>query len=580
MYPRACLALLMLGAIGCNAVESSSTPQSLQAIAKDLFVSQPTIGPNPIERAPLIAIIEFQSPVDVIPSLIISDGEREWEQPWRVSAARKHRIAALGLRPDRKHSIRVRATVPESDQSQLSEPLEFQTPPLPESFPPLHVVRAEPEKMEPGVTLFAVNIWRDSVSILDYGYIIALDARGDVVWYCHTADRIADMRILKNGNIVYQHGNYRYVYEIDIMGRDIRRWVGTNLTQLPTEDSIPIEIDTTHHDMLELPNGNFMTLATELQHFNQFPTSEFDADAPWEPADVVCDTIVEFDSKTGKIVERFHLTDILDRRRFGYISLGSFWKDKYNDDGTISRDWSHANALSYVPDEDAVIVSSRHLDFIMKLDWKTKKIRWIFGDPSGWSEPWHKYLLKQKGEEFGWCYHAHSPQLTPRGTLMVYDNGNYRARPFDQATPAIQNRSRVVEFRIDEEAMTVEKIFEYDGGKEDRFYCPFYCEADWLPKTQNILVTDGGHVELEDGTPHDDVPGERQWARIFEITRDNPPQRVFEIKFDSGLGNPFGWSIYRAMRIPNLYDGFRIDPPAEDENHQLIERGPHVKREG
>ena len=57
----------------------------------------------------------------------------------------------------------------------------------------------------------------------------------------------------------------------------------------------------------------------------------------------------------------------------------------------------------------------------------------------------------------------------------MYDNGNYRARPFDRATLAPQNRSRVVEFAVDEQAMTVRQIYEYDGGDVERFYCPFYC---------------------------------------------------------------------------------------------------------
>lgn len=574
MITSLCLCCFCL--TGCSSESRRSA--SKDRIINGLFVGQPTIRANPIERVPLVAIIDFESPVDVIPSLEISDGDRQWEQPWPVVPAKKHRIAVMGMRPDREHTIRVRADTPGGGQSQLSDPLKFTTPPLPKNFPPLEIVRADPEKMEPGITLFAANIWRESVSILDYGYIVAVDNEGEVVWFCHTNDRIADMRILKNGHILYQHGNYRYAYEIDIMGRDINRWVATNLTMSPSKDSIPIKIDTLHHDLMELPNGNFMTLATEIHEFDNYPTSEFDADAPTAPAHVVCDAVIEFDAETGKIVERFHLKDILDPNRIGYISLGSFWKDKYNDFiGATSRDWSHANAIVYLPNEDAMIISFRHLDCIFKLDWKTKEIKWIFGDPDGWGEKWQKYLLKPKGD-FKWTYHQHSPQVTPRGTIMLYDNGNYRARPFNKATMAVDNRSRILEFKIDEEAMTVETVFEYDGGTEESFYSPFYCEADWMSKTKNILVTDGGHIETEDGTPHDDVPGERQWARLFEITRDSPPEKVFEVRLDSGLGSPFGWSVYRATRLRNLYQGFRIAPPSETEDILLFDRSRHIKR--
>lgn len=567
-----CVLIVSFYSIGC----ANLTADGGKVDADGLFLKQPTIRANPVERAPLIAIIEFEASEEVVPSLEISDGDRTWRQPWRVKAAKKHRIAALGLRPDREHSIRVRVES-EQQESELSEPLSFRTPPLPNDFPPLKTIQSSPERMEPGLTFFAVNLWRESISLLDYGYIVALDAAGEVVWFCQTQDRIADMRILKSGNLLYQHGSYRYAYEIDILGQDVRRWYATELTLAPDDDAIPVEVDTMHHDLLEMPNGHFMTLTTELQEFAEYPTSEFEPDAPWAPAHVVCDAVVEFEPDTGKVIERLPLTNLLDRKRFGYMALSGFWKDKYNDRiDDLSRDWSHANALIFVPEENAVIVSFRHLDCMMKIDWRSKQIRWIFGDPDGWGEAWQKYLLKPVGD-LQWTYHQHSPQLTPRGTLMIYDNGNYRARPFNKPTMAVDNQSRVVEFEIDEENMTVKQIFEYAGSSHDRFYCPFYCEADWMPETKNILVTDGGHIELADGTPNDDVPAERQWARIFEITRDNPPEKVFEVVCDSGLGSPFGWSIYRANRIPNLYDPFRIDPAGIDEEIKIFDRSPHQK---
>ncbi len=556
--------------------ESQSEPPKLGT--HSLFVGQPEIRPNPIERAPLIAIVDFESQQAVNVVVEVDDGSKSWQQPWKASPTTQHSIPILGMRPDREHTIRIRIGVPGTDEQDVSEPLSFRTPPLPISFPPLETLISKPEKMEPGVTFFAVNLWRDSTSMLDYGFIVALDSEGQVVWYCNTEDRIADMRVLRNGHLLYQQGSYRYLYEIDLLGRDHRRWVATNLTHVPGEDFIPVAVDTMHHDTLEMTNGNFLTLTTELREFADFPTSEFDPDAPWASAHVVCDTVVEFDPATGKIADQLHLVNLLDRRRFGYMALSGFWKDKYNDlIGDLSRDWSHANALLYVPEENAIVVSFRHLDCLMKIDWESKKIRWILGDPDGWGKPWKPYLLKPKGD-LEWSYHQHSPQFTPRGTLMMYDNGNYRARPFNEATMAPQNQSRVVEFQIDEEAMTVEQVYEFRGTQGDEFYCPFYCEADWLPITQNILVTDGGHIELEDGTPSDDVPAERQWARIFEITRTNPPEKVFEVTCDSGLGSEYGWSIYRANRFPNLYDGFSLEPPAKDAKIELFDRKPHIKK--
>ncbi len=561
---------------GC--IEGSSARRAREAFeAGRLFVAQPTIRPNPIERVPLVAIVDIEASTNVTAALRIDDGVRSWRQPWPSAASQRHRVAAIGLKPDRKHTIRVELNAPEAGQTQLSEPLEFTTPPLPDSFPPLKVELANPEKMEPGLTMFAANIWRDSISVLDYGYIVIVDELGEVVWFCRTDDRIADMRILDNGHILYQHGNYRYAYEIDIMGRDIHRWIGTNLTIAPDKESIRVDIDTTHHDLLQMPDGDLLTLATELQDFDSFPTSEFDSEAAPAPAKVVCDAVVKFDKETGEIQERFHLRDVLDEQRIGYISLGGFWKDKYDYlIGEKARDWSHANSLLYLPEENAIIVSFRHLDCIYKIDWKTKEVKWILGNPDGWHPRFEKLLLKPK-QDFDWFYHQHSPQLTPQGTLLLYDNGNYRARPFHEATMAPDNRSRVLELKIDEAAMTFETVYEYNGGDSNPFYCPFYCEADWLPKTNNLLITDGGHIETAGGTPDDDVPADRQWARIFEISREHDDEVVFEISLDSGIGSSFGWSIYRANRIPDLISPFRIAPPSDEEEVRLFPRIRHIK---
>ena len=569
--------ILLLSCISVAADETRDRSSTADD-STSLFVGPPMIYANPVERCPLIAIIEIEASQPVVPTLEISDGLHHWQQPWPVSPARKHRIAALGLRPDREHLIRVRLQA-EDQRAELGPLLTFRTPPLPANFPPLVTVHSRPQRMEPGLTLFSVNVWRNSVSMLDYGYLIALDNQGEVVWYCDTQDRVADIQILDNGHLLYLHGNYRYAYEIDILGRDIRRWYGERLTEPPDSRAIGLDVDTLHHEVFELPNKNFMTLATELVDFEEFPTSELDPTAPWKPAHVVCDRIVEFQPDNGQIVNELDLLDVLDPKRFGYMALSGFWKDKYNARiDSPSRDWSHANALKYVADENAVIVSLRHLDCVIKIDWETKQILWILGDPEGWGAAWQDRLLKPVGD-LQWPYHQHSPQLTPHGTLLMFDNGNYRARPYHTATLAVDNHSRVVEFEIDEQAMTVKQVFEFDGVMGERFYSPFYGEADWLPQTENLLVTDGGHIELEDGTPHDDVPAERQWARIFEITRDSPPREVFEVRCDSGYRSPFGWSIYRASRIANLLDPFAIDPPAASEDVSLLSRGPHKDRE-
>lgn len=581
------LTILMFSMLGCSqTIETTAEiiEQTAEKPAVSLFAKQPTIRPNPQRRAPLVALVDVWATTSVNAELLISDGKNEWSIPGASEPRVDQTVIAHSMRPDRTHQVRVKLTEPETGVAEVSEPLEFVTPKLPKSFPPLEVVVAKSQEVEPGVLLFPVNLWRDDKSMMDFGYLIALNEQGEVIWYLNSGHRTADVRRLSNGHILFQHGNYRYAFEIDLLGNVVRQWHADRLTLPPHERSIPVDIDTMHHEIAEHPNGNFYTLSTDLKKWEKFPTSVRDPGAPWKPAYVVTDQLIEFEPATGNVVRRLELTDYLDKERFGYLSLGGFWKPKYNKRiKDYSRDWSHANALVLLPEEEAVIVSFRHHDCLIKIDLKTEKIVWILGTPDGWGKEWQKHFLKPVGRIFEWPYHQHGPQVTPDGNLRMYDNGNYRARPFEPQLPGSQNRSRVVEYEIDEEKMTVRQVWEYDGGQDGKFYCPFYCEADLLPQTGNYLITDGGHIELEDGTPYNEVPGKHQWARIFEIKGKTPHEKVFEVKFESPLRSRYGWSIYRSMKLKSLsditVDFDRIPEPVDPAAGEFEERNSDTDNE-
>ena len=42
----------------------------------------------------------------------------------------------------------------------------------------------------------------------------------------------------------------------------------------------------------------------------------------------------------------------------------------------------------------------------------------------------------------------------------------------------------------------------------------------------------------------------RHWARIFEVTHDQPARKVWEIVIDDPT---MGWAVYRSQRFPDLY---------------------------
>jgi arylsulfate sulfotransferase len=173
---------------------------------------------------------------------------------------------------------------------------------------------------------------------------------------------------------------------------------------------------------------------------------------------------------------------------------------------------------------------------------------WILGTHDGWKEAWRPLLLKPEGP-FEWAFHAHGVELTPGRTILAFDNGNSRAMPFAAEMSTEQSYSRAVEFAIDEATKQVRQAWSYGGPGEDRFFSGFLGDADHLPHTGNVLITDGARV----------VPGREEggkktpahnWARIVEVTRTQPAEKVFELVVDDQP--PGGWRIYRAERLASL----------------------------
>ena len=110
--------------------------------------------------------------------------------------------------------------------------------------------------------------------------------------------------------------------------------------------------------------------------------------------------------------------------------------------------------------------------------------------------------------------------------------------------------SRVVEYAVNEETMEVSEAWVYGGPGEDAFHSRYLSDADWLPVTGNVLITDGARETDAEGISVG--PNEaRRWARIVEVTHTEPAEKVFELLLEEDPG--FGVHLYRAQRLPSLY---------------------------
>ena len=507
--------------------------------------------PNPNPRAPLALLGRLESDRPVRARVVLDDGERaEILERWGELELERE-LLVLGLRPATDYAVRVEVEDAEGRRAS-SSPWAWRSPPLPQGFPGLQRTVSRPALMEPGVTLSPAQRWPGrGEPDRDLGALLALDARGEVVWFFEAPHAISEAKRLASGNLLYYHSARGNVVELDMLGNVVREWYTTRLPgTVAPPNGIPIDASTIHHDVQELPSGNFLALSTELRRFESYPSSEDDPTAPRGPARVVGDVILEY-RPDGAVVNRWPVLDLLDPYRIGYESLDSgFWQSVYQHvPEEPLRDWAHVNSVHYDERDHALIVSSYHQDSVFKLDLASGKLRWILGFPTGWGERWAPLVLTPVGDGL-YPFHQHSARLTPQRTLLLFDNGKYRALPFAPKQPPEECFSRAVEFAIDEERGEFRELWSYGGRPGEWFFTPFLGETDWLPKTGNVLVTDGGRVQQPDGRPGFHPAQGRKWARIAEVTHETPARVVFEVRLDEpGMG----WTVYRSERLASLY---------------------------
>jgi arylsulfate sulfotransferase len=508
---------------------------------------------NPNPNVPLAAILSVTTDEPASLQISVDDGERQWSISPDNAAAVSHEIPVFGMRADREHTITATLTDAKGNASS-SAPLMFTTSPLPEAFPTPRVTVHKPEAMEPGVTLFNVNgRWdAEGQSIPEnFAPAVIVNDQGEIIWYyLPEGHKVHDIRRMPNGNFIYEiwPGTGGMV-EIDMLGNVQRRWHFTGTANDPAEGSIPVATDSFHHDFAALPNGNILLLSTENRVIEDWYTSETEAMAPRAPANVIGDVIIEM-TMDGDVVREWKLHDILDPYRIGYRSLRTnFWEKHYKGvvEGAV-HDWTHGNAIIYEEKDNSFVMSVPYQDAVIKVSLDTGELVWILGNHDNWREPWKSKLLTPAGD-VGWSYKHHAISHTDNGTYLLFDNGLLRASPFDEGMALEDSYARAVEYAVNEETMEVSQVWVY-GPDDEQFFARYLGDVDWQPQTDNVLVTVGAQETNADGVNSPPGPGTQRWARVMEVTHDQPAEKVWEMRLQD---DDTGWSIYRAERLPSLY---------------------------
>ena len=282
-----------------------------------------------------------------------------------------------------------------------------------------------------------------------------------------------------------------------------------------------VTLDTFHHDVEPLPNGHWLALANTtrvLSSTTQPPLNN----AP--PTTVLGDVIVDLDQNMQP-VWAWNVFNHLDpnRQPMGF------------------PDWTHTNAVVYSKDDGNILVSMRHQNWILKVNYADGtgdgSIIWHLGEGGD-------FTLEGGTDPTDWQYAQHDPSFFSKNTtgvfsLGVMDNGNDRIFPAgvtcgsSGAPPCFY--STVPVWQIDEAAKTATLTFH-----------------QILPP--NLYNNFGGNAEqVANGNVEYDLCGlgvgtSAANSAVYEVTQESSPQTVWSMQVT-------GTYLYRAFRIPSLYPG-------------------------
>lgn len=413
----------------------------------DSRFDDPKVVINPYGISPLSAVVLFKTDKPETPSLTVVGKDRLTTFSHTFEKSVEHRLPVYGLYPNHENKVQIKI-------GNKTKELTIKTEALPDKFPEKVDVTAKKDKLTNDL-YFLANSSNDSKTM-------AYDVNGDVRWYLTDKYGWEVKRSHKTGKFFVSTERINKepyfntgLYEIDLLGKVYREY------------TIPGGY---HHDVFEKKNGNLI-----------IATYSDDKDRK-----TVEDVVVELDRETGKTVKTIDFTKIwpMDTGK----SLA--WS---------ASDWFHNNSVWLDEDRDILLLSGRHQDAVVALDYKTDEIKYIIGSPDDWSENMQKHFLKPIGEEFEWQWQQHAAKFLPNKDILLFDNGNHKSKNEDNEVPAEKSYSRAVIYRVDEKKRTIEQVWQYGKERGSEYYSPYISEVDHLGKN-HYLVHSGG-VNYKDGKP-------------------------------------------------------------------------------
>ena len=305
-------------------------------------------------------------------------------------------------------------------------------------------------------------------------YIMILNNQGMPIYYKRMQDRPYDFKRQPTG--VLTHYDRKNVHGFVVMDSTYQ-----------IIDTIKAQhgYGTDDHELRILPNGHVLLLAIDNEYFDM---SEI-VDGGQPHVKVRGNHVQEFDAAGNVVFEwrcwdHFDVTDVLHQ------------------DLTASViDFTHMNSID-VDHDGNLLISTRNLSEITKIDRQTGEIMWRFGGKN------NQFDIVNDPVEIDY---QHAFRALPNGNYILFDNGRNRQPHF----------SRVVEYKLDTEKMTA--TLEWQHRHDPDYYTNALGNAQRLPNGNTLINWAAGNnpkpVEVRpDGSTALEFMF-NQWVSCYRILR-------------------------------------------------------------
>ncbi|MFQ5740558.1 MAG: aryl-sulfate sulfotransferase [Acidobacteriota bacterium] len=351
-------------------------------------------------------------------------------------------------------------------------------------------------------------------------YPMATDLKGHLTWYYlrHKDAKPSIFRPVAGGTFlsardqVGSQKSQEILAEIDLAGYVVRQTNARRIQEQLFAMGFTDIFTGFHHEARRLPTGQTVALG----YTERIVT---DVQGPG-PVDVIGDYIVALD-EDFQVIWAWNAYDHLDLSRIAV--LGEKCPGPGCPDLSLAgqaNDWLHANSIDYSTVDGSLLLSSRHQDWVLKIDYQNGSgsgaVLWRLGPEGDFN------LTSTGGDPFPFHSHQHDVNYIGVNKLIMFDNGNTRC-----ALDPTMCFSRGQVYSIDQSNMTATLELSQDLG--------------------SYSLGVGSAQELANGNFHFDsglqLDRDGQFGTSQELLPDGT--ETFRLRTSHGL--------YRSFRMVNLY---------------------------